>query len=55
MAHKEATKIHMFDKTISLLLYNTPRWSSWLDMGVLINVDTPGCGTSVVQGPTGHN
>ena len=24
------------------------------DRGALINVDTPGCGTSVVRGPTGH-
>ena len=27
---------------------------SWLDRGVLINVDALGCGTSVVRGPTGH-
>ena len=27
---------------------------SCLDRGVLNNVDTPGCGTSVVRGPTGH-
>ena len=27
---------------------------SWLDLGALINVDAPGCGTSVVQGPKGH-
>ena len=25
-----------------------------LDCGALINVDAPGCGTSVVRGPTGH-
>ena len=31
-----------------------PLWLSWLDHGALINVDAPGCGTSVVQGPTGH-
>ena len=27
---------------------------SWLDRDELINVDAPGCGTSVVRGPTGH-
>ena len=27
---------------------------SWLDGGALINVEAPGCGTSVVRGPTGH-
>ena len=26
---------------------------SWLDSSALINVDAPGCGTSVVQGPRG--
>ena len=31
----------------------TPWWLSWLDRGALINVDSPGCGTSVVQGPKG--
>ena len=31
-----------------------PPWlPSWLDCGELINVDAPGCGTSVVRGPTG--
>ena len=25
---------------------------SWLDCGALIHVDAPGCGTSVVRGPT---
>ena len=32
-----------------------PRWSRWLDRGALINVDAPGCGTSVVQGRQGTN
>ena len=27
---------------------------NWLDRIALINVDAPGCGTSVVRGPTGH-
>ena len=31
-----------------------PFWPSWLDPGALINVDAPGCGTSVVRGPMGH-
>ena len=29
-------------------------WPSCLDRGALNNVDAPGCGTSVVRGPTGH-
>ena len=29
-------------------------WPSCLDRVALINVDAPGCGTSVVRGPTGH-
>ena len=29
-------------------------WPSCLDRGALINFDAPGCGTSVVRGPTGH-
>ena len=33
----------------------SPWWPSCcLDRGALINVEAPGCGTSVVQGPTGH-
>ena len=31
-----------------------PWWPSCLDRGALNNVDAPGCGTSVVRGPTGH-
>ena len=31
-----------------------PWLPSWLDHGALINADAPGCGTSVVQGPTRH-
>ena len=31
-----------------------PWLPSWLDRGALFNVDTPGCGKSVVRGPTGH-
>ena len=31
-----------------------PWWLSCLDRGALNNVDSPGCGTSVVRGPTGH-
>ena len=31
-----------------------PWWPSCLDRGALINADAPGCGTSVVRGPTGH-
>ena len=31
-----------------------PWWLSYLDRGALNNVDAPGCGTSVVRGPTGH-
>ena len=31
-----------------------PWWPSWLVSAALINVDAPGCGTSVVRGPTGH-
>ena len=30
------------------------QWPSCLDRGALINADAPGCGTSVVRGPTGH-
>ena len=33
---------------------NLPWWPSCLDPGALNNVDAPGCGTSVVRGPTGH-
>ena len=29
-------------------------WLKWLDRGVQIKVDAPGCGTSVVRGPTQH-
>ena len=29
-------------------------WPSWLGRGAVINVNAPGCGTSVVRGPTGH-
>ena len=29
-------------------------WPSCLDRGALIIVDAPGCGMSVVRGPTGH-
>ena len=31
-----------------------PWWPCCLDRGALINVDAPGCVTSVVRGPTGH-
>ena len=31
-----------------------PWWLNCLDGGALINVEAPGCGTSVVRGPTGH-
>ena len=31
-----------------------PWWPSCLDRGALINVDAPGCGTSVVRGLTGR-
>ena len=31
-----------------------PWWPGFLDCGALINVEAPGCGTSVVRGPTGH-
>ena len=31
-----------------------PWWPSWLGRGALINVDAPGCGTSLVRGTTGH-
>ena len=31
-----------------------PWWPSCLNLGELINVEAPGCGTSVVRGPTGH-
>ena len=31
-----------------------PWWPSWLEHSALINVDAPGCGTSVVRGPTVH-
>ena len=30
------------------------KWPSCLDRGALINVEAPGCGTSVARGPTGH-
>ena len=40
-------------------MYDTPFveiswWLWWLDRGALVNVEAPGCGTSVVQGATGH-
>ena len=35
--------------TLQVLIHWCP---SWLDCGALINVDAPGCGTSVVSGPT---
>ena len=38
----------------SCLMLNFTWLPSWLDRGALINVDAPGCGTSVVRGPTGH-
>ena len=31
-----------------------PRLSSWLHRGALMNVDAPGCCTSMVPGLTGH-
>ena len=31
-----------------------PWWPSCLDRGALINVDAPGCGTSVVRDSMGH-
>ena len=34
--------------------YYLPWWPSCLDRGALNNVEAPGCGTSVVRGPTGH-
>ena len=39
-----------------MLKYNgmPPWWPNWLDHGALINVDAPGCFTSVGQGPTRH-
>ena len=40
-----------FDLTFSFSLY-LPCWPSCLDRSALINVDSPGCGTSVVQGPS---
>ena len=43
-----------WSKNINLLHCHLPRWPSWLDCGALINVDAPGCGTSVVRGPTVH-
>ena len=39
---------NLYIKTISAYL---PCWPSCLDRDALINVDAPGCGTSVVQGP----
>ena len=36
-------------------MLHLPRLLKWLDRGALINVDTPGCGTSVVRGLKGHN
>ena len=41
-----------FDSVNSI--YYLPWWPSCLDRGALINADAPGCGTSVVRGPTGH-
>ena len=34
--------------------FDLPWWPSCLDRGALNNVDAPGCGRSVVRGPTGH-
>ena len=33
---------------------SVPWWPSCLDHGALINVDAPGCSTSVVRGQKGH-
>ena len=35
-------------------MFYLPWVPSCLDRGALINVEAPGCGTSVVRGPTGH-
>ena len=45
----------MYYSTLSCMLFvQLALWQSWLGHGALINVYTPGCGTSVVRGPTGH-
>ena len=38
----------------SLIALNKNCLPRWLDSGEIINVDAQGCGTSLVQGPTGH-
>ena len=46
--------IAKISKTISYYHSNLPWWLSWLDSGVLINVDVPGCSMSVVRGLKWH-
>ena len=41
----------MIEKHICYIL---PWWSSCLDRGALTNINAPGCGISVVHGPTFH-
>ena len=49
----ETTSENYINNNVILYSYLS-RWQSCLDRGALINVDAPGCGTSVVRGPTGH-
>ena len=48
--------LSVYKKPIIAVFLNFTSLSSWwscLKRGALINVDAPGCGTSVVRGPTG--
>ena len=47
-------KNKFLNNQIEVSSYYLPWWPSCLDRGALNNVDAPGCGTSVVRGPTGH-
>ena len=44
----------MFKITLFNKYKYMPCWPCCLDLGALNNVEAPGCGTSVVRGPTGH-
>ena len=50
----KVAKVFTFNIRILIIVYYLPWWPSCSDRGALNNVDSPGCGKSVVRGPTGH-
>ena len=54
MVHSVIGRTRQFSYWSMLQEPKQPWWPSCLDRGALNNVDAPGCGTSVVRGPTGH-